>query len=68
MNATDKRFQEFRRLLLQATGDKAIFYHYRGANSVRIERNEFSPAQDFPSLQAALDHFAYLLPAEFVNP
>jgi len=66
LSTAETRFHEFKRRLCELTGDKAVLY--RGVNSVAIEANEFSPRRAFRSIQEAIDHFAYLLPPDFVNP
>lgn len=60
-----KRFIEFGLYLRMATGDRAHFDCTTG--QVTIRANEFSPEQTFRSVQAAIDHFARILPAQFVN-
>ena len=59
----EQRFRKFQAWLKQETGDRCYTY---AANRVIVRRNEFSPERDFPSVQAAIDHFAYLMKGETI--
>lgn len=59
----EQRFRKFQAWLRQTTGDRCYTY---AANRVIVMRNQFSPERDFPSVQAAIDHFAYLMKGETI--
>lgn len=59
------RFEQFQLLIKHELGNQ-VFMAIDG--DIIVSPNEFSPQLHFWTLQAAIDHYAYLLPASFVNP
>ena len=62
---TENRFQKFRIHLWHILGIR-VFLLADGRVCVRT--HGFSTDEIFRSLQEAIDHYAYVLPANFTNP